>query len=94
MPKLNLKATTQSQKVIKEYLEHNASDILADKINNGSLIHKDGKTLVNKKTLDGFMNYAEVYLSGISRSAFHWSSVRETKTEGMSVYFDSSKLFR
>lgn len=35
----------------------------------------------------------EVYLSGISRSAFHWSAVR-TNEQGQSVYFDSSKLFQ
>jgi hypothetical protein len=36
----------------------------------------------------------ETYLSGISRSAFHWSAVRDTKQYGVSVYFDSSKFFR
>lgn len=35
----------------------------------------------------------ETYLSGISRSAFHWSACRENE-EGQRVYFDSSKLFR
>ena len=34
----------------------------------------------------------EKYLSGISRSAFHWSVVRENE-KGEEVYFDSSKLF-
>ena len=58
MNKLNLNPTTESQKVIKSFLEQSASDVLADKINNGVAIHKDGKTLINKKTLDGFMNYA------------------------------------
>ena len=32
------------------------------------------------------------YLSGISRSAFHWSACRGE--EGNYVYFDSSKLFK
>ena len=32
------------------------------------------------------------YLSGLSRSAFHWTAVRETAT-GECVYFDSHKLF-
>ena len=36
----------------------------------------------------------KVYLSGISRSAFHWGCVRETETKGINVYFDSSKFFR
>lgn len=35
----------------------------------------------------------EAYLSGIGRSAFHWSSARETK-DGRVIYFDSSKLFK
>lgn len=33
------------------------------------------------------------FLSGIGRSAFHWSAVRQTE-DGRSVYFDSSKLFK
>lgn len=32
------------------------------------------------------------YLSGLSRSAFHWSAMRETKN-GDQVYFDSSRYF-
>ena len=35
----------------------------------------------------------EIYLSGIVRSAFHWSAARY-KDESQVVYFDSSKLFQ
>lgn len=35
----------------------------------------------------------EEFLSGISRSAFHWNASREGKG-GEKVYFDSSKLFK
>ncbi|WP_024622455.1 hypothetical protein [Metaclostridioides mangenotii] len=35
----------------------------------------------------------EEYLSGIARSAFHWSAVRQTLNE-KEVYFNSSKLFK
>ena len=35
----------------------------------------------------------ETYLSGISRSAFHWSACRDNG-KGQTVYFDSSKLFK
>lgn len=35
----------------------------------------------------------ENYLSGIARSAFHSSAVRETD-DGRTVYFDSSRLFK
>ena len=58
MPKLNLEAKNETQKIIKDYLEKNVSDILADKINNGVRIQKDGKTLINKKTLAGCMDFA------------------------------------
>ena len=33
------------------------------------------------------------FLSGLSRSAFHYSAIRHIK-EGQSVYFNSAKLFR
>lgn len=56
--KLNLEAKTKEQQRIKAYLEENASDILAGKINNGVLIKKDGKILLNRKTMDGFMSFA------------------------------------
>lgn len=58
MEVLNLTATTPEQKKVKECLEQTVSDVLAEKINNGVRIEKDGKTLINKKDLDGFMKYA------------------------------------
>ena len=56
--KLNLDAKTNEERKVKAYLEANASEILAEKINNGVRIHKAGKTLLNKKTLAGFMKFA------------------------------------
>ena len=55
---LNLTATTTEEKVLKEYLEQKASEVLAYKINNGVPVEKDGKKLISKKTLSGFMKYA------------------------------------
>lgn len=55
---LNLTATTTEEKVLKEYLEQNISEILADKINNGVPVEKDGKPLISRKTLADFMNFA------------------------------------
>ncbi|MBR4872540.1 MAG: hypothetical protein IKV00_01760 [Clostridia bacterium] len=55
---LQLTATTTEEKVLKEYLEQNASEVLVDKINNGVPVEKDGKKLISKKTLTGFMKYA------------------------------------
>ena len=56
--KLNLEAKNREQQHIKAYLEENASDILAGKINNGVRIEKGGQILLNSKTLDGIMSYA------------------------------------
>ena len=58
MIKLKLETNCREQEIIKEYLEENASETLADKINNGVKIQKDNKTLINKKTLDTFLQYA------------------------------------
>ena len=55
---LNLTAKNTEQEVVKQYLEENASEMLADKINNGVAVERDGKTLINRKSLDGFMKYA------------------------------------
>ena len=56
--KLNLQATTEEEQKVKAYLEANASEVLAEKVNNGVHIQKDGRTLINKKTLAGFLKYA------------------------------------
>ena len=56
--KLNLDAKTNEERKVKAYLEATASDTLAEKINNGVRIQKDGKMLLNKKTLAGFMKFA------------------------------------
>ena len=58
MPKLNLTASTKEEQKVKAYLEANASEVLAEKINNGVRVQKDGKTLINKKTLAGFLKFA------------------------------------
>lgn len=58
MIKLNLETNCKEQEIIKKYLEENASETLADKINNGVKIKKDNKALINKKTLDTFLQYA------------------------------------
>ena len=58
MTKLNLAAKGDDQIAVLNYLQQNTTDVLADKINNGVQIVKDGVTLINKKTLDGFFRYA------------------------------------
>ncbi|MDE6966664.1 MAG: hypothetical protein K2O94_06775, partial [Clostridiales bacterium] len=58
MPEINLTAKGRDQELILAYLQENASDVLADKINNGTPFEKDGKQLLNRKNLDGFMKFA------------------------------------
>ena len=58
MKTLNLHAEGPEQERLKAYLEENASDALAEKINNGTPYEKDGKQLINKKDLPDFMVYA------------------------------------
>ena len=58
MIKLNLTPQNKQEELILNYLQNNASESLADKINNGTPFEKDGHPLLNKKTLSGFMRYA------------------------------------
>ena len=58
MAELNLTAKGTEQERILAYLQENASDVLTEKINNGTPFEKDGKTLINKKTLDCFIKFA------------------------------------
>lgn len=55
---LNLTAQNKQEELVLKYLRDNASETLADKINNGTPFEKDGHLLLNKKTLAGFMKYA------------------------------------
>ena len=55
---LNLTAQNKQEELVLKYLQDNASETLADKINNGTPFEKDGHSLTNKKTLAGFMKYA------------------------------------
>lgn len=63
--KLNLVEESPAESQIKAYLEANASESLAAKINDGIRVEKDGKDLIAKKTLTGCL-------------AFLCSQVRET----------------
>ncbi len=56
--RIKLETKSHVDKVILDYLEKNASDLLVDKINNGVVVTQDGKQLINKKTLAGFWDYA------------------------------------
>lgn len=93
MPKLELYATNEPQKRIKEYLEQNASDTLADKINNGAVILKDGLTLINQKTLDGFMNYATSEAQKMAEKGARCACVQDDVVFGWAIhYFEEDSI--
>lgn len=93
MNTLNLKANNEPQKRIKEYLEQSASDMLADKINFGIEIEKDGKTLVNRKTLDGFMKYATEEARKIAEKGSQYACVSDDVVFGWAIhYFEEDSI--
>ena len=94
----NLSKSDVSILIFNGYLENDISQIdEAVKVTDFRLFEK-GENLLEKgrkitakkaRTLLG----AEAFLSGIGRSAFHFTSVREVP-DGREVFFDSSALFR
>lgn len=58
MATLNLTANNSREQIVLDNLIPTVSNTLADKINNGVYIEKDGKRLLNKKDLTTFMTYA------------------------------------
>ena len=87
MPKLNLETKNKAQELIKAYLEENASAILADKINNGVRIQKDGKTLISKKTLDGFMTYATNEAKKQAEKSARSACIEDAMVYGWAVHY-------
>ena len=93
MPQLNLTANTKEEQKIKAYLEANASDILAEKMNNGARIQKDGKTLLNKKTLSGFMKYACDEAKKQAEKGAHSACIDDDVVYGWAVhYFEEDSM--
>ena len=91
--KLNLEAKTKEQQRIKAYLEENASDILAGKINNGVLIKKEGKILLNRKTLDGFMSFASGEAKKQAEKGARYAMVEDDIVFGWTVhYFEEDSI--
>ena len=93
MIKLNLVTSCEEHELIKKYLEENASEILADKINNGVKIVKDGVTLINKKTLDGFMNFATEEAKKAASKGARSACVRSDVVFGWAIhYFEEDSI--
>lgn len=91
--KLNLEATTAAEQKIKAYLEANASETLAEKINNGVRIQKDGKTLVSKKTLAGFMKFACDEARKLASKGTNSACVEDKVVYGWAIhYFEEGSI--
>ena len=87
MTTLNLTAHNKPQELILAYLQENASDVLAEKINSGTPISKDGKQLVNKKTLDGFMTFAESEAKKIAEKGARSACVEDSVVYGWAIHY-------
>ena len=91
--KLNLTANNKSEEIVKAYLEENASEILAEKINNGVLIVQDGKTVLNVKTLAGFMEYAKNEARELVEQGASYACVEDSTVFGWAIhYFEEDSI--
>ena len=93
MKELNLSANTPTEQKILDYLEQNASETLIDKINNGTPFEKDGKPLVNKKTLSGFMKYAAEEARKLSEKGANSACIDDSVVFGWAIhYFEEDSI--
>ena len=93
MVTLNLTAEGAEQTILKEYLESNVSDVLADKINNGVSIVKDGKTLISKKDLTSFMSYAYEEAKKQAEKGARYACLDHKTVFGWAIhYFEENSL--
>ena len=90
---LNLKANTPSEQKILEYLQNNASETLANKINNGTPFEKDDNPLLNKKTLSGFMKYACDEARNLAEKGANSACIDDATVYGWAVhYFEEESI--
>ena len=84
---LNLTAQNKQEELILNYLQNNASETLADKINNGTPFEKDGKPLLNKKTLSGFMKYACDEARKLAEKGANSACIDDQTVYGWAIHF-------
>ena len=93
MVKLNLEANGKEQRTVLLYLQENASDTLADKINNGVYVEKDGKRLLNKKDLNGFMCFACEEAKKLADKGAKYACVMDDVVYGWAIhYFEEESI--
>lgn len=84
---LNLTAQNKQEELVLKYLQDNASETLADKINNGTPFEKDGKPLLNKKTLAGFMKYACDEARKLAEKGANSTFIDDATVYGWAIHF-------
>lgn len=93
MIQLNFKTNNQTEEQIKAYLENNANEQLAEKINNGVKIQKDNKTLINKKDLGGFLNYANEEARKLAEKGARFACIEDKTVFGWAIhYFEENSI--
>ena len=91
--KLNLEAKTKEQELVKAYLEDNASQTLAEKINNGTPFEKDGKILTTQQTLESFMKYASDEARKLASKGASCACVEDKVVFGWAIhYFEEESI--
>ena len=90
---LHLTETTIEEKALKEYLEQTVSEVLAEKINNGVPVEKDGKKLISKKTLASFMEYATKEAQKQATKGATWACLHSDIVFGWAIhYFEEDSI--
>lgn len=93
MIKLNLTPQNKQEELILNYLQNNASESLADKINNGTPFEKDGHPLLNKKTLSGFMKYACDEARQLAEKGANSACIDDVTVYGWAIhYFEEDSI--
>lgn len=84
---LNLTAQNKQEELVLKYLRDNASDVLANKINNGTPFEKDGKNFTNKKTLSDFMKYACDEAKSLAEKGATSAYIDDQTVYGWAIHF-------
>lgn len=93
MTTLNLTPQNKQEELILNYLQNNASETLADKINNGTPFEKDGNPLLNKKTLSSFMKYACDEARNLAEKGANSACIDDATVYGWAIhYFEEESI--
>ena len=93
MATINLTAKGRDQELILAYLNENASDVLTEKINNGTPFEKDGKQLLNRKDLNGFMSFACNEAKKLAEKGSNSACVEDQVVYGWAIhYFEEDSI--